>query len=107
MNYSERESYIGILLGALSVAKTATSGNAAIGTKTSPTSETKWVAGVKGTAMKAGTTIGGISARASCTLNTPTTDLARSIAGREYATGNKKATSAAGNRNYPNTEKVG
>lgn len=75
MNYSERESYIsgtGILLWALSAAKTATSGNAAIGTKTSTaiptsvtarasaypiteTSETKWVAGVKGTAMKAGT----------------------------------------------------
>lgn len=57
--------------------------------------------------MKAGTQTGGISAGARCTLNTPTTDLARSIAGREYATGNKIATSAAGNRNYPNTEKVG
>lgn len=84
MNYSEWESYIsgtGILLWALSAAKTAASGNAAIGTKTSTyiptsvtarasaypkteTSETKWVAGVKGTAMKAGTTTGGISAGA-------------------------------------------
>ena len=57
--------------------------------------------------MKAGTQTGGISAGARCTLNTPTTDLARSIAGREYATGNNKATSAAGNRFYPNTEKAG
>lgn len=54
--------------------------------------------------MKAGTQTGGISAGARCTLNTPTTDLASSIAGREYATGNKKAKRAAGNSNYPNTE---